>query len=85
VIDVCTFDEATERTALASGNCPLPDSLFDLAWTGTLSLLMIDDEFTNQAQIYENYVQNCLNQLANGAVDFAPAPTLINTTSPGVS
>lgn len=84
-IDVVCFDEATERAALASGNCPLADGLFDIAWAGTVALLMIDSAYTEQAQIHEQYVQNALSQMSQGASEFASAPSLTNTNSPGVS
>jgi hypothetical protein len=86
-IDVVTFSESDERTAAeaSGGVTPLPDAVFDIAWCNMVSLLIIDDEFTNQASLYGNYVQNELNALAGGATNFAPAPTLINTSAPGVS
>jgi len=85
-IDVVTFDEAKERTAIDNnGNTPLPDALFDAAWLGVVALLVRDDEFTNQAQAAEVYVANVINEIRNGASSFLPAPTLINTSSPGVS
>lgn len=86
-IDVVTFDEATERTAIqtSGGVTPLPDAVFDIAWCNMVSLLVIDDEFVNQAAMHGNYVNNELAQLANGAVNFQPAPNLVNTADVGVS
>jgi hypothetical protein len=50
VIDVVTFDEATERAAIdANGDCPLPDALLDAAFCGVVALLIIDDEYVAQA------------------------------------
>lgn len=86
VIDVVTFDIATERTAIAiNGNVPLPDACFDIAWAASVAMLMIDSTFADQASMHESYVQNQLNSMASGAVDFPAAPALINTTNPGIS
>lgn len=75
VIDVCTFDEPTERAAMnAGGNCPLPDALFDAAWCGALSYLVIDDAYWQQAQVYDKYVNQIIGELNNGGTVFSPAP-----------
>lgn len=86
-IDVVTFSESDERTAIqtSGGVTPLPDAVFDIAWCNMVAMLVVDDSFANQAALHSNYVNNELGAMANGAVDFLPAPTLINTAQPGVS
>lgn len=85
-IDVVTFDEATERTAVAGGgNTPLPDACFDIAWNAMVAILVVDDAYASQASLSENYVQNALGQLMSGAQTFLPAPNLVNTETVSVS
>ncbi len=73
---VVTFDLTTEKTAIvtANGLSPLPDSCFDVGWMAALANLFTDSAYLNQASLCENYVQNCLAEMKNGAVSFSPAP-----------
>lgn len=75
VIDVVTFDEATERAAIAAnGTCSLPDALFDAAWYGTVAALITDESYANQASFHETYVQNVIMEIKQGKIVFAPPP-----------
>jgi hypothetical protein len=86
VIDVCTFDRATEEAAVAAnGNAPIPDALEDAAWCGAVGLLVRDEEFLNQAAMHTNYFMQVMAEITQGASHFQPAPALINTAAPQVS
>jgi hypothetical protein len=86
VIDVCTFDANDELTAIgANGNAPIPDSCLDLAWTGLVASLMIDDEYSGQAQIHGQYFESAIEAMRSGATNFAPAPQLLANAAPVVS
>lgn len=86
VIDVVTFDAATEKIAIAAGSASiLPDACFDIAWTAALGLMMIDDSYQNQAAVYQNYATQCLNEMKMGAVNFQPAPEHVGSNAVGVS
>lgn len=80
VIDVCTFNVATELASVAAnGNAPIPDALFDLAWTGLVASLVIDDEFASQAAVYGQYFQSGIEMLKAGGT---PAPLLTSSAEP---
>ena len=86
-IDVCTFslvDEAVKLNAAASVS-PLPDALFDASFAAALALMIADDDFSNQAQTYETYTQNVVNELRNGATEFLPAPSQVVSQNQGVN
>src|SRR5262249_15901664 len=49
-IDVVTFSAPDILTSIgANGDAPIPDACLDVAWTGLVSTLFIDDEFLGQA------------------------------------
>jgi len=82
-IDVVTFDMATQLALVASnGDAPIPDALFDLAWTGLVASLVVDDEFAQQAGVYGAYFQGELGTVKSGASSIAPAPQLASSASP---
>lgn len=86
VADVCVFDVADELAAVAAdGSAPLPDALLDLAWTGLVASLMVDDEFVQQAQIHKSFFDQGLAQLSDGMTTIAPAPQLTASAAPVVS
>jgi len=74
-IDVVTFSAPDILTAIGgNGDAPIPDACLDVAWTGLVSTLFVDDEFLGQAQICAQYFENCLAEIKAGAVSFAPVP-----------
>jgi hypothetical protein len=75
-IDVITFDQATEQTAVgtASGNSPLPDACIDLAWNAALVYLFTDDSYLAQSQTCNQYLNNELAAMAQGATSFGAPP-----------
>lgn len=86
VMDVCTFSASNELTTIANnGNAPIPDACIDIAVAGLIAQYVIDDEYTAQANMYGNYFENCLSQMASGAVAFTPAPSLISSQTPVIS
>jgi hypothetical protein len=85
VIDVVTFDMATELAAVAAGNAPIPDALLDLAWTGLVSTLVVDDEFVGQAQAHRNYFDTEIARIVGGAASIAPAPQMTANAAPAGS
>jgi hypothetical protein len=85
VIDVVTFDMATELAAVAAGNAPIPDALLDLAWTGLVSTLVVDDEFVGQAQAHRNYFDTEIARIVGGAASIAPAPQMTSNAAPAGS
>lgn len=74
VIDVVTFDETAERSAVANGNTPLPDALFDAAWCAMAALLATDDAYFNQAQAWNAYVENVIAEIRGGQTQFGAPP-----------
>lgn len=85
IIDVVTFDEATERSALASGDTPLPDALFDAAWAALAAILVNDDAYTAQAAQFETFVQGVIGEIRSGATNFGPGPDQIISQNPEVN
>lgn len=86
VMDVCTFSASDELAAIAAnGDAPIPDALFDAAWTGLVSTLFVDDDFVNQASACAQYVQNILADIAQNKTSFMPAPVLISSQAPAIS
>lgn len=75
-IDVITFDQPTEQAVMgtASGNSPLPDACIDLAWNAALVYLFTDDAYISQASACNQYVNNELAALAQGATSFGAPP-----------
>jgi len=62
-MDVCTYNRSTRATAIDTLTNPilLPDAAEEAYVCGMVSLLVRDDAFTGQAQIYRNYFENTLN------------------------
>lgn len=86
IIDVCTFSASDELVAFAAnGNATIPDACLDLAVSGLVASLMIDDEFVAQASIHGQYFENCLAEMRNGAASFAPAPVHQSSQQPVIS
>lgn len=84
-IDVVTFSASDILANIPSGNAPIPDACLDMAWTGLVSTLFVDDEFLGQAQMCGQYFENCLAEMKAGAVSFAPAPVMTASQAPGIS
>jgi hypothetical protein len=83
VIDVCTFDAATELAAIGTnGNAPIPDAALDLAWAGLVSNLVVDDEWVGQAQAHRNYFESEIARVMSGAASVAPAPQMAANVEP---
>lgn len=82
-IDVCTYNRTTQATAIATLTNPilLPDALESAYVAGMVSLLVRDDAFIQQAQVYSGYFADALNSIAQGLTSVAsksiPSPTLI--------
>lgn len=78
VIDVVTFDEASERVAVAAsgGVTPLPDALFDAAWCAMGALLATDDAYFNQAAAWNAYVENVIAEIRGGQTQFGTPPEM---------
>lgn len=78
VMDVCTYDAATERAALAAGNMILPDPLEPAVVAHALSQLVVTDEYAGQAGYYGGFASGVADQIRNGltSVDsvLKPAP-----------
>jgi hypothetical protein len=85
-IDVVTFSASQVLTDISNNlNAPIPDACLDMAWTGLISTLFIDDEFLGQAQMCGQYFENCLAEMKAGATSFAPAPVMTASQAPGIS
>jgi len=85
-IDVVTFSASDILTSIgANGDAPIPDACLDIAWTGLVSTLFVDDEFIQQSQMCAQYFENCLSEMKSGAAAFAPAPVLVSSQAPGIS
>lgn len=82
-IDVCTYNRTTRQTAIdtLTNAILLPDALEEAYVNGTVSLLVRDDAFTQQAQTYRGYFNDALASIAQGLTSVAsksiPAPTLV--------
>jgi hypothetical protein len=70
IIDVCTYNRTTRQTAIDTLTNPtlLPDAAEEAMVCGIVSMLIRDDAFTAQSQIYRNYFNEALaGQLAQAA------------------
>lgn len=76
VIDVCTWDLATQLALVAAGNAPIPDVCMPLAVAGLVSELIVDDEFVQQAGIFRSYFGEGVADIRAGKSEFRPAPPL---------
>lgn len=82
-IDVCTYNRTTRQTAIDTLTNPilLPDVLEEAYVCGMLSLLVRDDAFMPQAQVYRGYFQDTLNSIAQGLTSVMsksiPVPTQV--------
>jgi hypothetical protein len=82
VIDVITFSADTEMTQVAANaNIPVPDACFDLAWTGLVASLMVDDEYVQQAAAHGQYFSNGLQSMKLGQTDFGAAPRVASAAN----
>jgi hypothetical protein len=82
VIDVCAFSASDELTSVgADGNAPIPDACLDLAWTGLVASLMVDDEYVQQASVHGQYFSNGLAMMKQGQVDFGTAPKVTTVSA----
>jgi hypothetical protein len=63
VIDVCTYNRTTRATAIGTITDPilLPDAAEEAYVCGIISLLVRDDAFTAQSQIYRSYFESTLS------------------------
>lgn len=77
-MDVCVYDAATERTALASGNMILPDPLEPAVMAHALSQLVITEEYQSQASFYGQFAAMVADQIKKGMTSvtsiLAPSP-----------
>lgn len=81
IIDCCVYDDAAQTTAINSNTAMLlPDVLADALVSGAVSMLVRDDEFTQQAALYRGYFNDWLGAINNGMVSVSskviPNPTL---------
>lgn len=76
-IDCCSYDRAAQATAIATlGNSTiLPDVLEEAMVCGMVSMLVRDDAFTAQSQIYRNYFNDTLQMISKG-LGSVPAKTI---------
>lgn len=73
VLTGCSFERSAQATALAAnGNILFPDMAVPLYWSGAVSLLTRDGEYSAQAAYYQQYFQNGLAAIANGQTAFQP-------------
>lgn len=69
-IEVCVWNDAARRAAiLASGNMLLPDVLAEAVMCGAIALLVRDDEFMAQAEVYATYFASTLAAIRGGATE----------------
>ena len=85
-IDVCIWDHADQQTALDAGDpMLLPDYLAEALVCGTLTYLVRDDEFTEQAALYAKYFQDTLEAIKSPGLSMAsksrPGPTMTVTST----
>lgn len=67
-IEVCVWDYTTRQAAIvANGNILLPDVLAEAIICGAIALLVRDDEFTAQAEVYATYFTTALAAIRGGA------------------
>lgn len=61
-MDVCTYNRTTRQTSIdtLTNSILLPDAAEEAYVCGIVSLLVRDDAFMGQAQIYKNYFENTL-------------------------
>lgn len=86
VIDVCTFDTVTELAAIAAnGAAPIPDALLDVASSGLVASLVIDDEFVSQSQLHAAYFERCLEEMRTGVSGFMPSPNQLTSPIAGLN
>lgn len=67
-IEVCVWDYTTRQAAIvANGNILLPDVLAEAIICGAIALLVRDDEFMAQAEVYATYFSTALAAIRGGA------------------
>lgn len=82
-IDVCTYNRTTQATSIGTltNNILLPDALEEAYVSGIVSMLVRDDAFMPQAQIYRSYFREALDSIAAGLTSVSsksvPSPTLV--------
>jgi hypothetical protein len=76
-VEVCGYSRSTQSTTFdANGNILLPDALEYAYVCGAVSMLVRDDEWKEQSQIYASYFNNALTQISKGQVEtLAATPT----------
>lgn len=73
VIDVCGYSRTDQLTELnANGIIALADVLEPAYVAGAISMLVRDDEFSAQSQIYASYFQSTLAAISENAQTVAP-------------
>jgi len=73
VLAGCSFERSDRATVLAAdGNILFPDMAVPLYWSGAVSLLTRDGEYSAQAAYYQRYFQDGLTAIANGQTAFQP-------------
>lgn len=80
-IDVCTYNRTTQAALGITASMLLPDPLEEALVAGMVSLLVRDDAFTAQAQVYRGYFNDALASIAQGLTSVAsksiPVPSLV--------
>ncbi|HWT01200.1 MAG TPA: hypothetical protein VN256_13205 [Pyrinomonadaceae bacterium] len=82
VIDCCAYSKTDQLTAIGTltNNMLLPDVLEEAMVCGIVSMLVRDDAFMQQAQVYKSYFDQTLSWISQGLVSVppkvVPGPTL---------
>ena len=67
VVECCTYSRSDQSTTFdANGNILLPDALEHAYVCGAVSMLVRDDEWKEQSQIYANYFNSALESISKG-------------------
>ena len=73
VIECCVYDRDAQSTSLqADGDILLPDVLEAAYTAGAVAVLMRDDEFMQQAQVYARYFEQTLEMIAKSMTGVVP-------------
>lgn len=81
-IDVCTYNRTTRATAIGTltNSILLPDVLEEAYVSGIVSMMVRDDAFMQQAQVYRAYLYETLQMIDKGLTSVPPksipGPTL---------
>lgn len=83
IVDCCVYNRATRTTIIGTltNSTLLPDALEEAMVCGMVSMLVRDDAFMPQAQIYRGYFNDALASIAQGLTSVVsktiPAPSLV--------